>query len=103
LGHSQSWGPQGPEKRLGNNATDDNEGGQDEPNPAIERKSILAGHETLQPLHLANNVDKLKLIANGGMMVRAEGLEPPQLAPLEPKSSASTNSATPARGGPGGT
>src|SRR5262249_28680187 len=29
-------------------------------------------------------------------MVRAEGLEPPWLAPLEPKSSASTNSATPA-------
>jgi hypothetical protein len=31
------------------------------------------------------------------MMVRAEGLEPPQLSSLEPKSSASTNSATPAR------
>jgi hypothetical protein len=28
--------------------------------------------------------------------VRAEGLEPPQLSSLEPKSSASTNSATPA-------
>src|SRR4051794_23523616 len=33
-------------------------------------------------------------------LVRAKGLEPPQLAPLEPKSSASTNSATPARGRP---
>src|SRR3954454_13482296 len=31
-------------------------------------------------------------------LVRAEGLEPPRLSPLEPKSSASTNSATPARG-----
>lgn len=31
-------------------------------------------------------------------LVRAEGLEPPQLAPPEPKSGASTNSATPARG-----
>ena len=30
-------------------------------------------------------------------MVRAEGLEPPHLSTLEPKSSASTNSATPAR------
>ena len=29
-------------------------------------------------------------------MVRAEGLEPPQLSSLEPKSSASTSSATPA-------
>ena len=29
-------------------------------------------------------------------MVRVEGLEPPQLASLDPKSSASTNSATPA-------
>jgi hypothetical protein len=29
-------------------------------------------------------------------LVRAEGLEPPRLSPLEPKSSASTNSATPA-------
>src|SRR5271167_587730 len=36
-------------------------------------------------------------------MVRAEGLEPPRLASLEPKSSASTSSATPAhsRGSPG--
>jgi hypothetical protein len=30
-------------------------------------------------------------------LVRAEGLEPPQLSSLEPKSSASTNSATPAK------
>src|SRR5579872_4296079 len=30
-------------------------------------------------------------------VVRAEGLEPPQLSSLEPKSSASTNSATPAK------
>jgi hypothetical protein len=48
---------------------------------------------------------RLALLANrysGGIvsaspgMVRAEGLEPPQLSSLEPKSSASTNSATPA-------
>jgi hypothetical protein len=30
-------------------------------------------------------------------MVRAEGLEPPRLTPLEPKSSVSTNSTTPAQ------
>ena len=29
-------------------------------------------------------------------MVRVEGLEPPQLSPLEPKSSVSTNFTTPA-------
>jgi hypothetical protein len=35
--------------------------------------------------------------------VRAEGLEPPRLSSREPKSRASTNSATPATGGrPGG-
>src|SRR3546814_3652515 len=33
----------------------------------------------------------------GSSLVRAEGLEPPRLSPLEPKSSASTSSATPAR------
>jgi hypothetical protein len=33
----------------------------------------------------------------GWRLVRAEGLEPPQLSSLEPKSSASTSSATPAR------
>src|SRR6056297_245284 len=33
-------------------------------------------------------------------MVRAEGFEPPRLASLEPKSSASTNSATPAHAPP---
>jgi hypothetical protein len=33
----------------------------------------------------------------GSRLVRAEGLEPPQLSSLEPKSSASTSSATPAR------
>ena len=32
-------------------------------------------------------------------MVRVEGLEPPRLAALEPKSSASTNFATPALSG----
>jgi hypothetical protein len=31
-------------------------------------------------------------------VVRAEGFEPPRLSSLEPKSSASTNSATPALG-----
>jgi hypothetical protein len=35
-------------------------------------------------------------VASCQRLVRAEGLEPPQLSSLEPKSSASTNSATPA-------
>jgi hypothetical protein len=67
LGHGHAWGPQRPEKRLGNNSTDDGEGSQDEPNPAIERNSILAGHKTLQPSHVADNVDGLKLVANSGV------------------------------------
>jgi hypothetical protein len=39
--------------------------------------------------HKVNQMDNFEV-------VRAEGLEPPQLSSLEPKSSASTNSATPA-------
>ena len=35
-------------------------------------------------------------LAKSNSMVRAEGLEPPRLSPLVPKTSASTNSATPA-------
>jgi hypothetical protein len=67
LGHGHAWGPQRPEKRLGNTSTDDGEGSQDEPNPAIERNSILAGPKTLQPSHVADNVDGLKLVANSGV------------------------------------
>ena len=37
-------------------------------------------------------------LKDGGAVVRAEGLEPPQLSSPEPKSGASTNSATPAAG-----
>ena len=37
-------------------------------------------------------------LGNGGELVRAEGLEPPRLSSPEPKSGASTNSATPAFG-----
>src|SRR5439155_8649150 len=38
--------------------------------------------------------------SRGTDLVRAEGLEPPRLSSLEPKSSASTSSATPASGPP---
>src|ERR1700680_3857813 len=37
-----------------------------------------------------------EVVSASPRMVRAEGLEPPQLSSLEPKSSASTSSATPA-------
>src|SRR6185312_10233733 len=38
------------------------------------------------------------LIMSGPRLVRAEGLEPPRLSSREPKSRASTSSATPAKG-----
>src|SRR3954463_1093005 len=50
---------------------------------------ILSQRTRLSRIRRANAVERL---------VRAEGLEPPQLSSLEPKSSASTNSATPAKG-----
>ena len=40
-----------------------------------------------------------RALGAGAEVVRAKGLEPPHLAILVPKTSASTNSATPARGG----
>ncbi len=45
---------------------------------------------------LADGPPKI-VMSKSTCVVRAEGLEPPQLSSLEPKSSASTNSATPAK------
>src|SRR5262249_17025699 len=48
--------------------------------------------------HLGRFLEK-----TSALLVRAEGLEPPRLSSRDPKSRASTNSATPATGGrPGG-
>src|SRR5580704_6369252 len=47
-------------------------------------------------LALLANRTRGEVVSASPGMVRAEGLEPPQLSSLEPKSSASTNSATPA-------
>jgi hypothetical protein len=69
LGHGQLRGPQWPEKRLGNNPADDGEGRQDQPDLGIERNSILAGHITLQPSHITNNVDGSNLVANDACLM----------------------------------
>jgi hypothetical protein len=77
LGHSQTRGPQRPKKRLGNNnAADDGEGGQNKPDPAIERNSILAGHQTLQPSHITDNVGDRRPAANGGCRPPQDDVEP---------------------------
>src|ERR1700674_6057375 len=57
--------------------------------------SVTCIDHTLFCLH-ARCVGYVGILALG--MVRAEGLEPPQLSSREPKSRASTNSATPAKG-----
>jgi hypothetical protein len=46
---------------------------------------------------LAETDPKIVMVKRCVRLVRAEGLEPPQLSSLEPKSSASTNSAMPAK------
>ena len=71
----------------------------------------LVPKESLRPAVAANsvgvNISRAVGPAIGGVItaaaaprgvVRAEGFEPPRLSSLEPKSSASTSSATPARG-----
>ena len=47
-------------------------------------------------LNFARQTPRASKIPDAKRLVRAEGLEPPQLSSLEPKSSASTSSATPA-------
>jgi hypothetical protein len=44
------------------------------------------------------NIQKNPLIKRDFSKVRVKGVEPPRLAALDPKSSASTNSAIPAKG-----
>ena len=68
-----------------------------EPFPSRETGSALlrlASEGVLLRVHAA--FDPAKRLGARSRMVRAEGLEPPQLSSLEPKSSASTSSATPA-------
>ena len=64
-GEREAWGPQRPEERLSNNPADDGEGGQDKPDPAIERNSILVGHKALRSSHITDNVDAPKPVAKG--------------------------------------
>ncbi len=47
LGDRHGWEPQRPKKGLSNNRADDDEGNQDEADPAIEGKSIFSGHGTV--------------------------------------------------------
>ena len=49
---------------------------------------------------VGRGIGRRPVVASGLGVVRAEGLEPPRLSSREPKSRASTNSATPAEGTP---
>ncbi len=75
-------------------------------------RQIASGQEAVRPISFPTALDRSHPTpflrpkpASFALakLVRAEGLEPPRLAPPEPKSDASTNSATPAskRGGSG--
>jgi hypothetical protein len=57
----------------------------------VRRTRFYEGHAS------AETCPKIVMVKRYVRLVRAEGLEPPQLSSLEPKSSASTNSATPAK------
>src|SRR5450830_723105 len=63
----------------------------------IAHTSLLS-HSRRVGLTAANRAGRVGIKLSALGVVRAEGLEPPRLSPLEPKSSASTNSATPAKG-----
>src|SRR6185503_10185004 len=55
-------------------------------------------HQALRAGRVGIRAETTRELIQPFILVRAEGLEPPRLSPLEPKSSASTSSATPAKG-----
>jgi hypothetical protein len=67
----------------------------DRPNrPPLDAGQQIRKHRDSAAKRTPNNDYAFSALCE--IVVRAEGFEPPRLAPLEPKSSASTSSATPA-------
>src|SRR5450432_3173596 len=69
--------------------------------PRLDGADIVNLVDARQKARAGGSVDPKQILQQSSCkrcqrLVRAEGLEPPQLSSLEPKSSASTSSATPA-------
>jgi hypothetical protein len=72
LGNGQLRGPQGPEQRLGHNATHQGKRQHDKSNASPQRNTILPGHQgTLRASHIEENVAGRQLVANGQATLRS--------------------------------